>query len=129
MREAKLRVWFAPEDIRGGDKLYDQIDRAIQVHDRLLLVLSESSMQSKWVETEIRRARKAELQEGRRKLFPIRLVSYEALREWICIDSATGEDLAEEVRSYFIPDFSEWKSHDDFEQAFARLLADLKASA
>jgi hypothetical protein len=129
MREAELRVWFAPEDVKGGDKLYDQIDRAIQVHDRLLLVLPESSMQSKWVETEIRRARKVELKEGRRKLFPIRLVDYEALQEWVCIDSATGEDLAEEVRGYFIPDFTNWKNHDDLEQAFARLLADLKASA
>jgi hypothetical protein len=129
MRQAKLRVWFAPEDMKGGDKLYDQIDRAIQVHDRLLLALSESSMQSKWVETEIRQARKVERREGRRKLFPIRLVSYAALQEWMCIDSATGEDLAEEVRSYFIPDFSNWKSHDDFEQSFVRLLSDLKASA
>lgn len=129
MREAELRVWFAPEDIKGGDKLFDQIDRAIQVHDRLLLVLSEHSLHSKWVETEIRRARKAELNEGRRKLFPIRLVSYEALQGWTCIDSATGEDLAEEVRGYFIPDFSNWKSHDELEKAFARLLADLKASA
>lgn len=129
MREAELRVWYASEDMKGGDKLHDQIDRAIQVHDRLLLVLSGSSMRSKWVEMEIRRARKVELREGRRKLFPIRLVSYEALQEWECIDSATGEDMAEEVRSYFIPDFSNWKSHDDFEQAFARLLSDLKASA
>jgi uncharacterized protein YjbI with pentapeptide repeats len=129
MREAELRVWFAPEDVKGGDKLYDQIDRAIQVHDRLLLVLSKSSMKSKWVETEIRRARKVELKEGRRKLFPIRLVGYEALQQWACIDSTTGEDLAEEVRSYFIPDFSNWKNHDDFELAFARLLTDLKASA
>jgi TIR domain/Pentapeptide repeats (8 copies) len=129
MREAGLRVWFAAEDMKGGDKLRDQIDRAIQVHDRLLLVLSENSLQSKWVELEIRRARKVELRENRRKLFPIRLVSYEALQEWVCIDSTTGEDLAEEVRSYFIPDFSNWKNHDDFEQAFARLLADLKASA
>lgn len=129
MREANLRVWFASEDMKGGDKIYDQIDRAIQVHDRLLLVLSESSMQSKWVETEIRSARKVELREGRRKLFPIRLVSYEALQVWVCLDSTTGENLAEEVRSYFIPDFSNWKNHDDLEQAFARLLADLKASA
>jgi uncharacterized protein YjbI with pentapeptide repeats len=128
MRQANLRVWFAPEDMKGGDKLYDQINRAIQVHDRLLLVLSESSMQSKWVETEIRRARKVELKEKRRKLFPIRLVSYEALQEWVCIDSATGEDLAEEVRSYFIPDFSNWKNQDDFEATFSNLLSDLKAS-
>jgi hypothetical protein len=33
----------------------------------------------------------------------------------VCIDPVTGEDLAEEVRGYFIPDFSDWKSHDDFE--------------
>lgn len=129
MSLAKLRVWFAPEDMKGGDKIYDQIDRAIQVHDLLLLVLSESSLRSKWVETEIRRARKVELREGRRKLFPIRLVGYEALQEWVCIDSTTGEDLAEEVRSYFIPDFSSWETHDDFERAFIRLLDDLKASA
>jgi hypothetical protein len=129
MRQAELRVWFALEDMKSGDKLYDQIDRAIQIHDRLLLVLSEHSLKSKWVETEIRRARKVELREGRRKLFPIRLTNYETLQEWVCIDSTTGEDLAEEVRSYFIPDFSNWKNHDDLEQAFARLLSDLKASA
>jgi hypothetical protein len=47
--------------MEGGDKVYEQIDRAIQIHDRLLLVLSEGSLRSKWVETEIRRARKVEL--------------------------------------------------------------------
>ena len=129
MRQEGLRVWFAPEDMKGGRKLFDQIDRAIQVHDRLLLLLSESSMRSRWVEQEIRRARKAELREGRKKLFPIRLVSYEELQAWECLDSTSGEDLAEEVRSYFIPDFSNWKNHDDFEREFARLYASLKAAA
>lgn len=43
MRGEKLRVWFAPEDMQGGQKLIEQIDRAIQVNDRLLLVLSEHS--------------------------------------------------------------------------------------
>ena len=46
MRGEKLRVWFAPEDMQGGQKLIEQIDRAIQVNDRLLLVLSEHSMNS-----------------------------------------------------------------------------------
>lgn len=32
-------------------------------------------------------------------------------------------------RGYFIPDFLNRKSHDDFERAFARLYEDLKASA
>lgn len=128
MREASLRVWFAPEDVRGGEKLREQIDRAIQLHDRLLVVLSENSLQSKWVETEIRRARKVEQQEKRRKLFPIRLVSYERLMEWECFDADTGEDLAREVRDYYIRDFSNWKEHDAFEAEFDKLLKDLQAA-
>jgi hypothetical protein len=129
MREAGLRVWFTPEDIQGGRKLYEQIDRAIHVHDRLLLVLSKESIKSEWVMTEIRRARKAEVKEGRRKLFPIRLVGYESVKDWECFDADTGKDLAVEVREYFIPDFSTWKNPQDFEKAFEHLYADLKASA
>ena len=129
MRQAELRVWFAPEDVRGGKKLYEQIDRAIQLHDRLLLVLSEHSMKSEWVMTEIRRARKTEVKEGRRKLFPIRLVNYDAIGEWECFDADHGKDLAAEVREYYIPDFSNWKDHDDFEREFGRLYESLKAEA
>ncbi|HEV7906046.1 MAG TPA: toll/interleukin-1 receptor domain-containing protein [Pyrinomonadaceae bacterium] len=128
MRAEHLRVWFAPEDMKGGEKLGEQIDRAIQMHDRLLIVLSEESLRSKWVMTEIRRARKTELREGRRKLFPIRLCSYEQLLGWESLDAASGEDLADEVRGYFIPDFSNWKDHDAFESAFDRLLKDLRAA-
>jgi len=42
-------------------------------------VLSPHSMQSHWVEFEIRRARKREVAEKRRLLFPVRLVDYEAM--------------------------------------------------
>jgi hypothetical protein len=127
MREANMRVWFAREDMKGGDYFFEQIERAIQLHDRLLLVLSEESIRSKWVEREIRKARKVERAEKRRKLFPIRLVDMKTLRAWECLDSDTGEDLAEEVRKYHIPDFSNWKDHDAFESAFARLKKDLEA--
>ena len=43
-----VRCWFAPLDIKGGERIYDQIDQAIQMHDRVLLILSEASMASKW---------------------------------------------------------------------------------
>lgn len=127
MRDAGLRVWFAPEDIKGGEKLYEQINRAIQLHDRLLIVLSENSIKSEWVMTEIRRARRTEVKEGRRKLFPIRLVDYDVVRDWECFDADNGKDLAVEVREYYIPDFSNWKNHDDFEREFYRLYESLKA--
>jgi hypothetical protein len=36
---------------------------------------------------------------------------------------------AREIREYFIPDFTNWKAHDAFEAAFARLLNELRKSA
>ena len=126
MQGKGLRVWFSPEDIQGGKKLHEQIDEAIRVYDKLLLVLSPESMNSEWVKTEIRKARKAEIKEKGRKLFPIRLIDFKPIEVWELPDSS-GEDLAEEVRKFFIPDFSNWKDHDSFESAFARLLRDLKA--
>lgn len=128
MRDANLRVWYAPEEMKGGRKLHEQIFNAIHLHDKLLLVLSENSLQSEWVNTEIRRARKTEREENRRKLFPIRLADFEAIRAWECFDADSGKDLAVEIREYFIPDFSNWKDHNAFEASFDRLLRDLKAS-
>jgi hypothetical protein len=127
MDQEKLRVWFAPKNIQGGKKIHEQVDLAIRIYDKLLLVLSEHSMTSRWVQTEVRKARSLEVREGKRKLFPISLVPFERMREWESFYSDLGEDVAEEIRQYFIPDFSAWKDHDAFEAAFARLLADLKA--
>jgi uncharacterized protein YjbI with pentapeptide repeats len=127
MRDEGLRVWFAPEDMQGGKKLHEQVDEAIRVFDKLLLILSPNSINSKWVRDEIRRARKSETLEGKRKLFPIRLTHYEGLRQWESFYADLAQDVAEEIREYFIPDFSNWKDHDSFEKAFARLLSDLKA--
>lgn len=38
----------------------------------------------------------------------------------------TGKDSAREIREYFIPDFSNWKTHEAYQPAFERLLRDLK---
>lgn len=127
LRQEHVRVYFAPEHMKGGRKVHEQIDEAIPVYDKLLLVLSEHSINSEWVMREIRRARKAERDEKQRKLFPIRLCEFEQLQDWECSDSMSGIDLAEEVRQYFIPDFSKWKDHDAFETCFKRLLTDLQA--
>jgi|KBSMisStandDraft_5_1062788.scaffolds.fasta_scaffold05373_5 Uncharacterized low-complexity proteins len=128
MTSANLRVWYAPEDMKGGRKLFEEIFRAIQIHDKLLLVLSKDSMKSEWVRTEIRRAKTVEREENRRKLFPIRLIDFDSIQKWECFDSDTGTDLAAELREYYIPDFSKWKDHDSFEKEFAKLLRDLQTN-
>jgi hypothetical protein len=128
LQQKGVRCWFAPEYIKGNRKLYDQLDQVIRPHEELLLILSEHSIHSEWVMSEIRQARKAEAREGRRKLFPIRLVDWEMLKAWKCFDADSGKDLAVEVREYLVPDFSQWKDPDSYQQAFTRLLRDLKAS-
>jgi uncharacterized protein YjbI with pentapeptide repeats len=122
-----VRCWFAPHDIQAGRKLEEQIDEAIRMYDRLLLILSEHSMRSEWVKTEIARARQKELNEQRQVLFPITLVPFERIKEWKNFDADTGKDSAREIREYFVPDFSAWKDHDSYQKAFERLVGDLKA--
>jgi hypothetical protein len=127
LRDEGLRVWFDEVDMRSGRKLFEQVDEAIRVHDKLLIVLSADSMSSEWVKTEIRRAFKQGRRESKGKLFPIGLAPYAAVRDWECPDADHGVDLAVELRSYYIPDFSGWTDHDAFEREFAKLLRDLKA--
>jgi hypothetical protein len=121
-----VRCWLDNEDIKGGRKLHEQIDEAIRSHDKLLLILSPESMASEWVKTEIAKARKREIKEGKQLLFPVRLCSFETLRDWECFDSDTGKDSAKEIREYMIPDFSDWENPASYQKAFEKLLRDLK---
>jgi hypothetical protein len=121
-----VRCWFAPHDMKGGRKLYEQIDAAIHFHDRVLLILSPDSINSEWVKREIDKALKRQGQEKRDILFPIRLVKYEQLQSWEYLDTTTGKNIADEIRSYFIPDFSNWQDSDSYQKSFNRLLQDLK---
>jgi hypothetical protein len=122
-----VRCWFAPHDMLPGKKIFDQIDEAIRVYDRLLLILSESSMASNWVKTEIANARQKEVSQDRQVLFPITLVPISKVKEWKCFDAERGIDSAREIREYFIPDFSGWKQHDQYQVAFDQLVKGLKA--
>jgi hypothetical protein len=122
LRDAGIRVWFAREDMNAGGKIEEQVDQAIRVYDKLLVVLSEHSLKSEYVKTEIRKAREHEREVGSRKLFPIRLVDMATLRQWKFFDADIGQDLANEVREYFIPNFSSWKDEISFERSFRRLL-------
>jgi hypothetical protein len=96
----------APHDIQGGRKIHEQIDEAIRVYDKLLLILSDASMGSNWVKTEIANARAKEQQQERQTLFPITVVPFDRIKSWKLFDADTGIDSAREFREYFIPDLS-----------------------
>jgi len=115
-----VRCWFAPEDLKIGDKFHGRIDDAIRVHDKLLIVLSESSVRSSWVEKEVEAAFEKERLCGCIVLFPIR------------IDNGimnTDQAWADEIRrTRHIGDFSDQKDKESYKRAFEGLLRDLKAA-
>lgn len=124
LQDKGVRCWFAPEDLKIGDKFRPRIDEAIRLHDKLLLILSEHSVQSPWVEEEVEAAlekeRKAkERSEDKTVLFPIRLDA--AVME---SDTAWAASIR---RTRHIGDFRLWKEHDAYQEAFERLLRDLKS--
>jgi len=122
-----VRCWFAPRDAQRGRKLHEQIDEAIRLHEKLLLILSSHSMSSNWVKTEIANARAREKREGMQMLFPVSIVPYSSIQDWKCFDADTGIDSAKEIREYLIADFSNWRDHDSYQKEFAALLRDLQS--
>ena len=114
-----VRCWYAPEDLKIGEKIRVGIDESIRVHDKLLLVLSKNSVASDWVEKEVETAMEKERQQKRVVLFPIRLD--DAVMK---IETGWPADIR---RSRNIGDFKKWKTHDTYQKAFERLLRDLKA--
>src|SRR4051794_4826119 len=53
LQNNSVRCWFAPHDLRTGDRFRDRIDESIRLHDKLLLILSDNSIRSGWVRTEV----------------------------------------------------------------------------
>lgn len=119
LQEKSVRCWFAPEDMKIGDVIPQRIEEAIKIHDKLLLVLSEYSINSTWVEREVATALEEESKRKEIVLFPIRLD--ETVKK---SNQAWAADIR---RTRHIGDFSRWKDHDAYQQAFERLLRDLKA--
>jgi uncharacterized protein YjbI with pentapeptide repeats len=114
-----VRCWYAPEDIKIGEEFRQTIDDAIREYDKLLLVLSDHSVRSSWVQDEVEACLERERRQQRQVLFPIRLD--EAVTD-------THQAWAAAIRRRrHIGDFTRWRDQAAYDDAFQRLLRDLKA--
>ena len=102
-----VRCWFAPHDLPIGAKILDGIDEAIRLRDKVLLILSEHSIKSDWVEDEVTTAFEEERKRGQPMLFPIRL-------DDTVMD--TDEAWAAKLRARNIGDFRHWKDHEKYHE-------------
>lgn len=120
-------------DLHGGQLWREQINRAIKVHDKLLVVCSREALQSENVVEEIITAIEEEDANGAKKLFPIRLDNYvleDEIAELARKNFWSGKwrmDWVPRMRAYHVCDFRKWKNHDSYEREFDRLLKDIKA--
>jgi hypothetical protein len=120
LQTAGVRCWFAPHDLPIGAKTWDAIDKAITVQDKLLVILSEASIGSDWVEDEVDKAYAEERDRKTIVLFPVRIDD---------VVMRTPKPWARKLRDQRnIGDFRQWESPAVYSQRLARLLRDLKGA-
>lgn len=113
-----IRCWYSPENLKIGDEISPTIDKAIRVHEKLLLIFSDNSITSAWVKKEAKEAMATEEDKGKKDvLFPIRLDD--------SIMDTTEQWCSDVKRERHIGDFRNWKDHDAYQKSFERLLRDL----
>jgi hypothetical protein len=109
-----IRFWRDVHHATAG-RLERQVDRAMRLNPTVLLILSENSVRSDWVEHEARLAHKLEKELGRDVLCPVALdLSWKQCR-W-------PERLREQIEEYNILDFSNWGDKASFERMYRRLV-------
>ena len=113
-----VRYWRDIHDLTAG-RMEKQIDRAISQNSTVLLVLSEHSLMSDWVEHEVRTARGLEKELGRDTLCPVALDDSWKSSHW-------PKRLMERIMEYNILDFSEWEDDSKFDGMFRKLIDGLE---
>jgi uncharacterized protein YjbI with pentapeptide repeats len=114
-----IRYWRDKHEMKAG-RIETQIDRAIQQNPTVLLVLSKNSLNSDWVEHEVRTARDLAKKLKRDVLCPV------ALDETWVKESPWPERIMEQLMEYYVVDFAEWQDDSKFDGTFRKLIDGLE---
>jgi len=110
-------VWLDRREAVAGS-LQRQVFDAMRLTDVVLLVLSEASVHSDWVEHELEMARQKEKTEQRDVLCPVALDA-----AW---KAKLDDVLWRQVKKEYVLDFSAWENPQAFDAQFRKLLKGLK---
>ncbi len=113
-----VRCWFVPEHQKFGDPIRPGLDRQIRLKNKLLVILSENSMQNEWVGEEVEAALQEEMLSNRLILVPVRVGD--------AIMNAHDDWVVNVRRSRPMEDFTNWKDRQHYQLAFQQLLRKLK---
>lgn len=110
----RVRYWRDVHDATAGP-LEEIVDRAMRINSIVLLVLSKNSVESDWVEWEVRKARKLAKERKEHVLCPIALDDSWKSCRW------PGR-LRVQVEEYNILNFSCWQDESAMAAAFQKLI-------
>jgi TIR domain/Pentapeptide repeats (8 copies) len=115
----QVRVWYFPRDARWGESVWAEIDRSIQVNDKLLLVCSNESLSSEPVMREIERCLAREDREHRNILFPISIDGH--------LFDVWQHERKQDILRKVVGDFRNWNDPERYANALQTLLVALRA--
>ena len=118
MLERGINAWLFDEDAQWGKSMWGEIDKSIRIHDRVVVVCSERSLNSAPVLREIERALRREDAEGKDVLFPIRIDDY-IFTKW-------QHPRKDDVTSKIVGDFTGWRDAMKMRVALSRLTESLR---
>jgi len=120
-----IRCWLDEHQILPGDDIYAEVERGLKLWDKVLLCSSETSLNSWWVEREIDRAFKREMELTKKRgepvlsIIPINLDGH--LFEW---DHAHASALQKRLAA----DFVNWETDNSkFEVSLESIVKALRA--
>src|SRR4051812_8731642 len=83
LSNAGIRLWIDEAEIRIGDSIVDKINEGLKSADHVLVVLSQNSLQSRWMQEEIRAALARDPKNAARVLIPVLVDSAVELPPWL----------------------------------------------
>jgi hypothetical protein len=119
LQDAGVRCYFGGNNFTDGSKR--RYFESVRWYDTLLLVCSEHSIASQWIEHEVEVALARERGKKRTVLLPVRLDK--------AIIEMKQDGWPAHVRgTRYVGDFEHWRDPDQYRQSFQRLLRDLRSN-
>jgi Predicted nucleotide-binding protein containing TIR-like domain/TIR domain len=115
LQDAGIRSWLEPKE-----KGQFGMERSSQAQDKMLLIISQASVESSWLKREVNTALELERERKKTVLFPISLDDAAFKR---------SSGVLEVIQKKGIGDFRHWQDKRLYQRAFSRLVRDLAISA
>ncbi|AVP96492.1 hypothetical protein C7S18_04450 [Ahniella affigens] len=94
MQNRRFDVWLDEHEIHIGDNVLGEVNRALDQCDFMVVLLSETSLKSRWVEHEINVIQTREIRSASRILLPVLVRSQQPLALPAALSSRRSADLS-----------------------------------